>query len=141
MINNLLEWIKIGLSGFILSLVMWISTKRYYKKQIAEQIYIGPVLNDIYKPLIEEYKRVHYGIINDANSVLDVRLITNIIRSNSILLNTMPKKIKSRIELIERLCLSNADLNKFESKSNRILDELNNLNKDLAKFYKEFVYE
>lgn len=141
MISVLEEWIKIGFSGFILSLLTWVATRNHYKKQIAHQIYIGPVLNDIYKPLIEEYKRVHYEKINGANAVLNNKLIANIIRSNNVLLNTVPTPIKHKLEHIERLCLSNTDLNKFEAKSDKILLELKNLNNELAKRYKEFVYE
>ena len=145
MSSTLMEWIKIGLSGFLLtlitSLITWFTTRKHYKKQIAHQIYIGPVLNELYKPLIEEYKRVQLGKINAGNAILDNKLIASVIRRNNVLLNTVPTKIRKKLEYIERLSLSNTDINKFETKSDKILIELKSLNDELARIYKEFVYE
>lgn len=141
----MIEWLKIGLSGFIINLITilitWGLTAYNYKKQIAHQIYVGPVLKNLYSPLIGEYKRVVKEQINQGNDVLNIKLLLEIISNNYVLLDAIPKKISKRIKLIEQLCLSQQDFQRFEHKSTRIMSELKKLKDELANIYKEFVYE
>lgn len=140
MIDIIIEFFKIGISGFLISLITFVSTKKHYKKQIADQIYIGTLLNDVYYPLINEFKRVTHENSLGNSPILNVKYIHEIIAKNTLIINASPKNIKKRIDLIYNLT-SKVKLNSFESRSKKILNELKLLQQELEKIYKEFSNE
>lgn len=140
MIDIIKDFFQIGISGFLISIVTFFITKMHYRKQIADQIYIGPLLTNVYKPLITEFKRVTHENSLGNSPTLNIKNIHRIIAENSLIINSSPRKIKKKLDLIYELT-AKVKLNSFENSSIRILNELKHLQHDLEKKYKEFSNE
>lgn len=133
-----LEFFKIGISGFIFTIGSIYFTAKHYKRQIRDNIYLGPLLTDVYNPLIQEFNRYTTQLNKKTNPVIDMKLINSILTNNQIIINATPPKNHKILKNLKNLTSSPVTASNFEAHSQRIYIELFNLKNNLESMYKEF---
>lgn len=139
--NIILEWLKIGVSGFAMSFVTWFLTRGHYKKQMRDQLQIGPLWLEVYKPLLTEYNNYIKETMYQNDIILNIKNIQSIITHNKSLIQASPLAIQKKINLIYSYCSSPKNMDNFKEHTLKIIDELGKLQQLVNSKYKDLTYD